>query len=96
MSTTPTRTNRGVWMKLEDRRKLARLMTIQNVSQRELATAAGWKAHSYLGRLLRGEVDTLEPEHALRIAEYLQVGVDDLFVVRTSSGSRLIGKRPAA
>lgn len=83
-------------MRLVDRKRLARLMTIQGVSQRELATAAGWKAHSYLGRLLRGDVDTLEPEHAVRIAEYLQVGTDDLFVARSSTASRPHGKRSAA
>jgi transcriptional regulator with XRE-family HTH domain len=56
------------------------------VTHRELSQAAGWKSHSYLGRLLRGEVSTLEPEPAARIAAYLGVGVDDLFMVRTSTG----------
>ncbi|WP_248846315.1 helix-turn-helix domain-containing protein [Rhodococcus pyridinivorans] len=72
-------------MILQDRKRLARLMAIQDVSQRELARAAGWKAHSYLGRLLKGEVKTLEPEPALRIANYLQVAVDDLFLVKVDS-----------
>lgn len=34
---------------------------------------------------MRGEVDTLDPEPALRIARYLGVGVDDLFMPRLSS-----------
>ena len=72
-------------MVLSDRRKLAKLMVIQGVSQRQLAFAAGWKAHSYLGRLLRGEVNTMEPEPAVRIAAFLGVGVDDLFLARTDS-----------
>lgn len=72
-------------MELRDRKKLAKLMVIQNVSHRQLSTAAGWKSHSYLGRLLRGEVATLEPEPALRISKFLGVGVDDLFLVRVSS-----------
>lgn len=72
-------------MKLIDRKRLAKLMAIQEVSQRDVAAAAGWRAHSYLGRLLRGEVDTLEPEPALRIANFLGVGVDDLFMPRSSS-----------
>ena len=67
-------------MILTDRKRLAKLMVIQGVSQRELATAAGWRAHSYLGRLLRGEVKNLESDPALRIAKYLGVGVDDLFL----------------
>jgi len=72
-------------MVLTDRKRLAKLMLIQGVSQRELATAAGWKSHSYLGRLLRGDVTTLEIEPAVRIAMYLGVGTDDLFVSRSSS-----------
>lgn len=88
--TTLTRTpNRNslpeLFMKLTDRKRLAKLMLIQGVSQREVAYAAGWKSHSYLGRLLRGDVDTLEPEPALRIARFLGVGVDDLFMPRLST-----------
>lgn len=84
-----------IWMELIDRKRLARLMLIQEVSQRELARAAGWRSHSYLGRLLRGDVKTLETEPALRIAHALQVGVDDLFLVKTSSESRGSGKQSA-
>lgn len=69
----------------EGRKRLAKLMLIQEVTHRQLAEAAGWKAHSYVGRLLRGEVKTLEPEPALRIANFLGVGVDDLFVPRVST-----------
>jgi transcriptional regulator with XRE-family HTH domain len=78
-----------VWMQLSERgrKRLATLMVIQDKSQRDVARAAGWSSHSYLGRLLRGEVETLEPEPALRIARYFGVGVDDLFVVRVSSST---------
>ncbi len=72
-------------MLLLDRKRLLKLMLIQGVSQRDLAEAAGWKSHSYLGRLLRGQVKNLEPDPAVRIAYYLGVGVDDLFVPRSSS-----------
>lgn len=74
-----------VYMELLDRKKLAKLMIIQGVSQREMAKAAGWSSHSYLGRLLAGEVKTLKVEPALRIANKLQVGVDDLFLTRVDS-----------
>lgn len=77
-----------VWMELLDRKKLAKLMLIQEVSQRQVAEAAGWKSHSYLGRLLRGEAKTLENDHAVRIAHFLGVGTDDLFVSRSSSEKR--------
>lgn len=83
-------------MVLTDRKKLAKLMAIQDVSQREVAAAAGWKSHSYLGRLLRGEVDTLDIDAAVRIAHFLGVGTDDLFMARSSSDSRQTAKRKAA
>lgn len=72
-------------MILKDRKQLAKLMVIQGVSQRQVAEAAQWRSHSYLGRLLRGEVKTLDPDAAIRIACFFGVGVDDLFVARVSS-----------
>ena len=72
-------------MELIDPKKLRKLMVIQDVSQRELALAAGYKTHSYLGRILRGEVKTLTTDPALRIAHYLGVGVEDLFLTRVST-----------
>ena len=66
-------------MRLRNLKTLRTLMVVSDVSQRRLAMAAGYKSHSYMGRILRGEVDTLAPEAALRIARFLQVGVDFLF-----------------
>ena len=86
ISTTKTRLGE-VYMELLDRKRLARLMVIQGVSQRELARAAGWSSHSYLGRLLAGEVKTLKTDPALRIAHKLQVGVDDLFLTKVDSST---------
>lgn len=88
MAITTTQPVGVIWMVLTDRKKLARLMLIQDVTQRDLAAAAGWKSHSYLGRLLRGEVSTLEVEPAVRIATKLGVGTDDLFVARVSNDAR--------
>jgi len=64
---------------VKDRKVLRKLMVIEGVSQRELATAAGWRSHSYLGRLLRGDVSSLETEPAVRIAHRLGVDVSDIF-----------------
>lgn len=72
-------------MRLRDRRKLARLMVIQEVTQRELAAAAGWSSHSYLGRLLRGEANTVTPTAAIRISEFLGVPLDELFAAQMST-----------
>lgn len=76
----------------DGRRKLAKLMVINGVTQRELAQAIGWKAHSYLGRLIRGEVKTVDPDAAVRIAHYFGVTVDDLFISKASSDTQ----RPVA
>ena len=83
-------------MKLIHRKRLLRLMAIQEVSQRQLAAEAGYKSHAYMGRLLRGEVDTLEPEAALRIARYLRCAVDDLFVTRLSTDTERSARRRQA
>jgi transcriptional regulator with XRE-family HTH domain len=66
-------------MILKDRKVLAKLMVLDGVTQRELAAAAGWTTHSYLGRLLRGEARKIRPEPARRIANRLGVSVSDLF-----------------
>lgn len=81
-----------VWMQVRDRKKLARLMVIQEVTWKALASAAGWKSHSIVGRLLNGEVTTVTPEKAVRIANHLQVPVDDLFTTRVSSSASQNGK----
>lgn len=86
MSVTRIHTQLGeIYMILRDRKKLARLMIVQEVTQRSLAEAAGWRSHSYLGRLLRGEVKTLGTEPALRIAHHLMVPIDDLFATKVDS-----------
>lgn len=71
-------------MRLHNLRGLKTLMVVQDVSQRRLARAAGYRSHAYMGRLLRGEVDTLEPEAARRIARFLQVDAGFLFAPRPS------------
>ena len=71
-------------MRLHNLKGLRTLMVVQDVSQRRLARAAGYRSHAYMGRLLRGEVDTLEPEAALRMAKFLQVEIGFLFAPRPS------------
>lgn len=70
------------------RKRLLTLMLVQEVSTRSLATAVGWKSHTILSRLLRGEQHTITPDKAARIALALGVGMDDLFVPRSSIGAR--------
>lgn len=77
-----------VWMRLHDRKRLAKIMAIQGVSARQLSLAVGYKSHAYVTRLLRGEIHTLPSDRATRVALYLGVGVDDLFMPEGSSGAR--------
>ena len=84
-----------LYMELRDRKMLQRLMIVQDVSNRQLARIAGWKSHSYMNRLVSGAVKTLEPEPALRIAHFLGVGVEDLFLTRVEEnpGQRGTGRK---
>lgn len=66
----------------EGRKMFRKLLLIQGVTHRQLADALGWRSHSYVGRLARGEVITVSPEAAARIAFVLGVGIDDLFLVK--------------
>lgn len=79
-------------MILKDPKLLLSIMLVQDVSQRELARAVGWKSHSYLGRLLRGEVKTLDGDAALRIAHRLGLPVDSLFLTRVTGKSGREGR----
>jgi transcriptional regulator with XRE-family HTH domain len=67
-------------MILRDHVTLKKLMILQKVSQRQLAKAAGYRAHSYVSRLVRGEERTISTDAALRIAHRLDVAVGDLFL----------------
>jgi transcriptional regulator with XRE-family HTH domain len=66
-------------MILKDRRALARLMALEGLSQRGLAERAGWRSHSYVGRLVAGQARAVSPDAATRIATALGVSVVDLF-----------------
>lgn len=83
-------------MQVRDHRKLARLALIQDISHRDIAKAVGWTAHSYVGRLLRGEVRTVSPEAAARIARLFEVAVDDLFLIKSSKHPGRNGQSDAA
>lgn len=79
---TLTRNYLDVWMQLKDPELLLALMKSKNKSGRQVSTAAGWRSHTYLQRLLRGEVNTLEPAPALAIAEFLDVPPHVLFLTK--------------
>jgi transcriptional regulator with XRE-family HTH domain len=74
-----------IYMRVRDPKQIKKLMVIQEVTTRQLASAAGYQTHSYITRILRGEIKTVTPDRAARIAHFFGVGVDDLFVARLSS-----------
>jgi transcriptional regulator with XRE-family HTH domain len=73
-----------VWMVLTNLRRLKLLMAYRDTSGRQLAEIAGYRSHTYMQRLLRGEVKTLKAEPALRIANHFKVPMDDLFMIGAS------------
>lgn len=79
-----------LYMEIKDRELLVDLMEERGISQRQLAKIAGWKSHTYLQRLIRGEVKTLNTDPALRIAYYLGIPVHRLFFTRVDTNSELI------
>jgi transcriptional regulator with XRE-family HTH domain len=83
-------------MRVIDRKKISKLMLIQDVSQRDLAQAAGWASHSYVARIIDGTITTVTPDRAARIARFFGVGIDDLFVPRLSTDAGPISKRDVA
>lgn len=86
-----------IYMQVIDPKRIKKLMVIQgDISARTLAEAVGYSSHSYITRILRGEIKTVTPERAARIARFFGVGIDDLFVARLSSDTRPTGKRNVA
>lgn len=84
-------------MELRSLKRLKTLMAIHdNMSGRDLAEVAGYRSHTYIARVLRGEYKVIGNDHALRIAAHFKVGVDDLFLVRTSSHTGDIEQQKAA
>jgi transcriptional regulator with XRE-family HTH domain len=83
-------------MQLKDPDLLAALMTSKKISGRALSESAGWQSHTYLQRLLRGEVTTLKPEPAIAIAECLGVPTDVLFMTKVdrNPGQLVQERRP--
>lgn len=75
-----------VWMELRSLKRLKSLMVIHDeMSGRQLAKIAGYASHTYMQRILRGEVKTMESDPALLIAHYFKVPVSDLFLTRAST-----------
>jgi transcriptional regulator with XRE-family HTH domain len=91
-----TKTKPGrVYMRLhkDGRKRLAKLLLIQGVSHRELASSIGWKSHGMIGQLLKGTRTGVDPEKALAMCNYLAVDVSDLFLTEMPSNTRQVPRR---
>ena len=67
-------------MEVRDLKFLQTLVKSHGMTHRDVAKVAGYSSHSYVGRLMRGQVKRVEPTPAARIARRFEVDVDDLFV----------------
>lgn len=85
-----------LWMELKDPTLLASLMEAQGKSARYIARTAGYKSHTYVQRLLRGEAKNLEPTPAARIAHDLGVPFNLLFGTRVSGSPAQTVRRMAS
>lgn len=72
----------------QGRKRLAKLLLIQDVTHREVAEAIGWKSHGMIGHLLAGRKTGVDPAHALALCKYLGVDVADLFLTEMPSVDR--------
>lgn len=85
-----------IYMRVIDPKRILKLMAIQDVSARQLAAGVGYSSHTYIQRILRGEISTVTPERAARISRYLGCGVDDLFLPKLSTDARQSVQRKRA
>lgn len=83
-------------MQVKDADLLRRLMETKGLSARQVSQAMGWRSHSYLNRVLAGEVRTVKPDAAVKLAYLLQIPVDLIFVPRVSGDSRQTDRRKSA
>ena len=65
---------------MKDADLLRRLLRASDITARQVSRELGWASHSYLNRILTGQVRRVRLETAVRIAELLQVPVGLIFV----------------
>ena len=65
---------------MKDAELLRRLMHAAGLTARQASRELGWSSHSYLNRILAGQVHSVTDETARRLCELLEVPVPLLFV----------------
>lgn len=90
MSTTSNLTPLELYMIVKDAELIRRLMNSHRpkpITARQMARDLGWKSHSYVNRILSGDVRTVTPDAACKIAYLLGVPVDLVFDPRASASA---------
>lgn len=77
---------KGTWMKLTSGKILRGLMDTRNLSNQDVAMAAG-VGRTFISALVNERRTSCTPEVADRIVRYLQVPLEVLFVARASTDS---------
>lgn len=77
---------KGTWMKLTNGKILRGLMDQRQVSNEDVARAAGC-GRTFISALVNGRRNSCKPATADRIARYLQVPLEVLFVPSASTTS---------
>lgn len=83
-------------MQVKDADLLKRLMATKGLTAREVSRAMGWQSHSYLNRVLAGDVKTVRPDAAVKLAYLLQIPVDLIFMPRVSGDTRQSERQKSA
>lgn len=90
MTTTQIPTPMELYMIVKDAELIRRLMASHRpakITARQMARELGWKSHSYANRILAGDVHTVTPDAACKIAYLLGVPVDLIFDPRVSANA---------
>lgn len=90
MNLTPIPTPLELYMIVKDAELIRRLMASHRpapITARQMARDVGWKSHSYVNRILAGDVRTVTPDAACKIAYLLGVPVDLVFDPRASASA---------
>lgn len=94
-----------IYMVVKDLELIKRLMSARidpvtrqpaPLSARKLAVALGFRSHTYIQRILRGEVTSLDDTTATRIAYLLGVPVDLIFMPRVSANADVSARKEGA
>lgn len=72
-------------MLVKDGEVLGAMIKAKKFTRRGFADKLGWKSHTYLQRLIRGEVRSVTPDTAALISHFLDLDIDVLFDTKVST-----------